>query len=101
MPMPPFCNGYARRQAAPLLGFVALVYPVDAARDGIEGWVDVEFVVDVTGQPQDFEVVAAEPKGRFEDAALAALSRYRYRPFTHDDRPFARRLRLRIRFALQ
>jgi TonB family protein len=84
-----------------LLDRVALVYPVDAARDGIEGWVDVEFVVDVTGQPRDFEVVAAEPKGRFEDAALAALSKYRYRPFTRDERPFARRLRLRIRFALQ
>jgi TonB family protein len=84
-----------------LVDRVAPVYPVDAARDGIEGWVDVEFVIDVMGQPRDFEVVGAEPKGRFEDAALAALSKYRYRPFIHDDRPFARRLRLRIRFALQ
>ena len=84
-----------------LLERVALVYPVDAARDGIEGWVDVEFVVDVAGQPRDFEVIAAEPKGRFEDAALAALAKYRYRPFAQDGRPFARRLRLRIRFALQ
>jgi protein TonB len=84
-----------------LLERAAPVYPADAARDGVEGWVDVEFVVDVTGRPGDFEVVAAEPEGRFEQAALAALAKYRYRPFAQDGRLFARRLRLRIRFTLE
>jgi protein TonB len=80
---------------------VAPDYPAEAARNGTEGWVDVEFVVDVTGQTRDFEVVAAEPQGQFEEAALAALAKYRYRPFTHEGRPFARRLRLRMRFTLE
>ena len=84
-----------------LLERAAPVYPVEAARDGVEGWVDVEFVVDVTGRPRDFEVVAAEPEGRFEQAALAALAKYRYRPFAQDGHLFARRLKLRIRFTLE
>ena len=77
------------------------VYPRDAARDGLEGWVDVEFVVDQTGRARDFEVVAAEPKGQFEEAALAALAKYRYRPFSRDGRLFSRRVGLRIRFNLE
>ena len=60
------------------------VYPVEAARSGTEGWVEIEFVVDVTGQTRDLEVVAAEPRGEFEKAALAALAEYRYRPFARD-----------------
>ena len=77
------------------------VYPVEAARSGTEGWVEIEFVVDVTGQTRDLEVVAAEPRGEFEKAALAALAEYRYRPFARDGHLFARRVRLRIRFALE
>ncbi|HUQ52459.1 MAG TPA: energy transducer TonB, partial [Gammaproteobacteria bacterium] len=79
----------------------APVYPLDAARDGVEGWVDVEFIVDETGRPRDFEVVAAEPQGQFEEAALAALAKYRYEPFAVDGRLFARRVGLRIRFTLE
>jgi len=76
-------------------------YPAGASRNGIEGWVDTEFVVDETGRPGEFVVVAAEPQGAFEEAALAALREYRYRPFVAQGRPFARRVRLRIRFALE
>jgi TonB family protein len=77
------------------------VYPDEAIRRGIEGWVDVEFVVDVAGRPQDIAVTAAEPVGRFEEAALAALREYRYAPFEERGRVFARRVRLRMRFELQ
>jgi protein TonB len=84
-----------------LLERVAPIYPAEAARRGIEGSVDVEFVVDVTGRTRELTVVAAEPAGAFEAAALAALAQYRYRPFTEDGRTFARRARLKIRFALE
>jgi TonB family protein len=80
---------------------VTPAYPAEASRRGIEGWVDVEFVVDVTGRTGGLVVVGAEPEGSFEAATLAALREYRYRPFVRDGRAFARRVGLRMRFALE
>jgi protein TonB len=80
---------------------VPVVYPQTALNLGIEGWVDLEFVVDATGQPRDLIVVDASPPGRFDGAALAAVARYRYVPFERDGRLYERRLRLRVRFEIQ
>jgi TonB family protein len=84
-----------------LLARATSIYPAEAERRGIEGWVDLEFVVDRTGRPKDLRVTAAEPPGHFEDAALAAVAQYRYAPFARDGRVFERRAALKIRFALQ
>jgi protein TonB len=55
-------------------------YPPRAATHGIEGWVQIQFTVTATGAVRDPVVVAAEPKGEFEDAALKAIARWRYNP---------------------
>ena len=78
-----------------------VIYPDDAQRRGIEGWVDTEFIVGTDGIPHDVVTVGAEPPGRFEQAALAAVSLYRYEPFERDGRVYERRTRLRIRFNLR
>ncbi len=80
---------------------VPVVYPETALIRGVEGWVDLEFVVDRNGQPQNPVVVDASLPGRFDDAALAAVVQYRYVPFELDGRIYERRLRLRIRFRVQ
>jgi len=79
----------------------APTYPVDAEQRGIEGWVDLEFVVDVTGRPKDLRVTASEPEGRFETVASAAVAQYRFAPFERDGRVFERRVRVRVRFTLR
>src|SRR3970282_2657060 len=78
-----------------------VIYPDDARRRGIEGWVDTEFIVGTDGIPHDVVTVGAEPPGRFEQAALAAVSLYRYEPFERDGRVYERRTRLRTRFNLR
>ena len=83
-----------------LLDAPRAAYPSDAQRQNLQGWVELEFVVDRTGQPKNIVVVAAEPTGRFDQAALAAVATYRYAPFERGGRVYERRLRLRIRFAL-
>jgi TonB family protein len=78
-----------------------LEYPADALRLEIDGWVYVEFIVGVDGVPRDARILDASPRNRFEEAALSAVSLYRYVPFERDGRVYERLARLRIRFDLQ
>jgi TonB family protein len=80
---------------------VPVVYPMEALELGIEGWVDIDLVVDRNGQPRNLRVVDAAPPGRFDAAALAAVEQYRYVPFERDGRIYERRLRFRLRFQIQ
>jgi TonB family protein len=66
---------------------VAPVYPAAAAAAGTEGYVDLRFTVSPIGTPMDVEIVAAEPAGVFEQAALAAINRWRYSPGDPDAPP--------------
>jgi TonB family protein len=84
-----------------LLTAVDPVYPEEAQRRDIGGWVDVEFVVGTNGVPRDARVVGADPPVTFDQAALAAVSLYRYEPFELGGRAYERLGRLRIRFDLR
>ena len=80
------------------LHFVAPAYPPDAAAKQLSGAVELEFTVTPTGDVADIKVVAAEPPGVFEKAAVGALSHSRYRPMLRDGTAVAQRVRLRLRF---
>jgi periplasmic protein TonB len=55
-------------------------YPPRALSRGLEGWVQVQFTITPTGTVSNAVVVNAEPKNIFDDAALKAISRWRYNP---------------------
>jgi protein TonB len=55
-------------------------YPPDALKRGIEGWVLVEFVIGAEGEVKSARVVQSEPPGIFDEAALLAARRFRFRP---------------------
>jgi protein TonB len=55
-------------------------YPQRALSRGIEGWVQVQFTITTAGTVKDAKVVDAEPKNIFDEAALRAISRWRYNP---------------------
>ncbi|MDP5028881.1 MAG: energy transducer TonB [Paraglaciecola sp.] len=59
---------------------VAAVYPRRALQRGIEGYVDLEFTVTKQGSVRDPKVVAASPEGIFEQAAMDAALKYKYKP---------------------
>jgi protein TonB len=84
-----------------LVSYPPAEYPREAQQRGIEGWVDLELVVDRNGNVRDAVVVDAQPARRFDEAALAAVARYRYEPFVRDGQVYERRLNLRIRFLLE
>ena len=55
-------------------------YPRNAARDGIEGWVDVEITIGPDGSVKSARAVNAKPRGVFESAAVQAAYKSRFRP---------------------
>jgi TonB family protein len=75
-------------------------YPLKARERGTEGWVELEFTVAESGAVKDVAVRSANPTGVFEQAAIGALSQWRYKPVLHDAQAVAQRARIRIRFAL-
>ncbi|MBT1450394.1 energy transducer TonB [Glaciecola sp. XM2] len=59
---------------------VAAVYPRRALQRGIQGYVIVEFTVTKTGGVRDPFVVESEPEGIFEQAAMDAVLKFKYKP---------------------
>ena len=53
-------------------------YPEAAARSGQSGWVIVSGILDERGWVTDPKVLASDPAGVFDDAALAAFDAWRY-----------------------
>lgn len=84
-----------------LIEYEPPAYPQSALRDGTEGSVTLEFVVGTDGRPREIVVAEAEPPGRFEEAAVAAVRDYVYEPYTLDGRTYERRIRLRLSFTLR
>jgi TonB family protein len=76
------------------------IYPAKANLSKIQGWVELDFTVTESGAVKDIAVHAASAPGVFEDAAIKALSQWRYKPVQRDAKSVAQRARIRIRFAL-
>jgi TonB family protein len=77
---------------------VAADYPAQAALDGTEGWVDIDFVISPEGVPENLKVWDASPKRVFDRAAVNALRQWRFEPIKENGVPVARRATMRIRF---
>ncbi|HEV7612020.1 MAG TPA: energy transducer TonB [Steroidobacteraceae bacterium] len=83
-----------------LVKSVQPAYPRKAELSKTEGWVELDFTVAENGAVKDIAVHAANPTGVFENAAIGALSQWRYKPILRDATPQAKRARIRIRFVL-
>ncbi len=66
---------------------VAPVYPRYAQTHGIEGYVVLEFVVTRTGSTADAVVVESSPPDVFDNAALDAVQKFKYKPRVVDGKP--------------
>ena len=62
-------------------------YPVQAARDGKEGWVKLSFTINEVGGVEDVKVIAADPKRVFDREARRALGKWKYKPKIEDGKP--------------
>ncbi|TKB43641.1 energy transducer TonB [Thalassotalea mangrovi] len=62
-------------------------YPISAARQKIRGWVKLRFSINTEGFPEDIEVIESQPEEIFDQAAVDALARWKYRPKMESGQP--------------
>jgi len=55
-------------------------YPMQAARDGKEGYVILSFSINAIGGVEDVKVIEANPKRVFDKEARRALRKWKYKP---------------------
>jgi protein TonB len=80
---------------------IAPQYPRDAARARINGWVQLEVLVNADGSVRSAKVMEAQPKGLFEANAVAAVLRWRFKPKVVNGTPVAQRGSQRIEFNIR
>ncbi len=70
-----------------LIHDVGPAYPEAARAADAEGWVKVRYDVSAAGLVENLVVVASNPPGLFDAAALAAVAQWRYRAAVVDGAP--------------
>jgi protein TonB len=95
----------AQGATAPTLTLVPLSTPApDSPRDammaGTQGYVVVEFTINLEGGTQDITVVDASPQRTFDQAARRAVSRWKFQPLRENGQPVEKRVQRRIDFKL-
>lgn len=95
----------AQGATAPTLALVPLAtpapeYPRDAMMSGTQGYVVVEFTINLEGGTQDISVVDASPQRTFDQAARRAVSRWKFQPLVENGQPVEKRVQRRIDFKL-
>lgn len=72
------------------------VYPARLLAERIEGYVEVEFELGADGAVANARAITAMPRGEFEDAALAAIRRWTFRPPAQSGERRTRRFEFRL-----
>jgi protein TonB len=67
--------------------YVAPEYPRQALANELSGNVRVTYTVGTDGRVKDAAITASTPPGVFDEAALAAVRRWRFKPFEVDGTP--------------
>lgn len=83
-----------------LLEYVAADYPPEAFAAGVEATVVAELAIDETGQVVAVQIVAPAGQG-FDEAAAAAMARFRFRPARNGGVTIPSRVTYRYRFFIE
>ncbi|MEX1033796.1 MAG: energy transducer TonB [Cellvibrionaceae bacterium] len=76
------------RRAMPMVR-IPPQYPERALRQGIEGWVLLEFTITPVGTVEEIRIVEAEPPNVFDRASIRALQGWKYQPKMVNGQPVA------------
>jgi periplasmic protein TonB len=77
------------------------VYPLNARRSGIQGWVTVRFIVNEQGRVKEITIREAEPPGVFDESVIRCVGAWRFQPGTVDGGPVKVWAETTLRFELE
>lgn len=81
---------YMTWEEAPILvKMVTPTYPVLARKAGVEGRVVLQIIVDSKGNVIESKVVLADPPGIFEEAAMEAILKWKFKPARQRGNPIS------------
>ncbi len=75
------------------------VYPQEMSKSGLRGEVSVEFVINIEGNVEDAKVIESNNPG-FNEAALEAIRKWKFKPAKMGDKPVKARMKQAIVFQL-
>jgi TonB family protein len=81
--------------------YVAPIYPTRAASRGIEGWVDIDFIVAIDGTTRDIVVTQATHDSYFRQQAAAAIEQWTFEPRSFLGETIEQRSYTRVAFKLE
>lgn len=74
------------------------VFPASARMRSISGWVDLEYTVLPNGSVTDIVVLRSSPSSLFEESAVNAISKWRFKPRVINGQPVPARVEQRHNF---
>ncbi len=77
----------------------APIYPLSAKKLGLEGWVEVAFIVDENGNVINVEIINASSR-RFHQAATTAVYSWKFKPGIKDQQKVSTVCRQKLQFTL-
>jgi protein TonB len=77
------------------------VFPFAAKRKGLQGRVVVRCLISIQGNPGKMRIVQSEPEGVFDEAALQAVERWRFKPGILAGEPVPTWVRIPFKFELE
>lgn len=98
---PPASPGGGSRGASPQPGNPKPVYPYSARRQGRQGRVVLRVEVRPDGTAEAVSIERSSGDARLDEAALAAVRQWRFRPAQRNGAPVAADVRVPIRFSLR
>jgi TonB family protein len=81
--------------------YVPPEYPMEARQRGLSGAVELTFTVGADGRVSDVNVESATPPRVFDEAAVDAVRKWRYRPYERNGQAVDQRVKLILRFAME
>ena len=101
----PYLGGWSPGQQAPEGDVIPIVridpqYPREAALEGTEGWVKLEFTINADGTVGDVIVLDSNPRRVFDGNAQRALYKWKFKPRVVDGKPIARRATQTLEFKI-
>lgn len=98
LPVP--TDEYLVQKMPVLLSEVKIPYPPEAKKNGIEGPVIMDVLIDQAGSVRDAKLISG-PSEELSRAALKAVMQFKFNPAVMQDKPVAVRIRYAYRFILE